>query len=356
MLAVPGALDTPTGGYGYAARLLDEADGVGLALRHLPLPGGFPTPSPAEIDATAARLAATPPGRPILVDGLALGALPARAIRGAAGPVTALCHHPLGLETGLPEALSARLLASERAALALCAGVITTSRTTADLVQRLFDIPDERLAVARPGTDRPASRRSQRHRVEGPVHILSVGSLTRRKGHDTLLAALGRLGALDWRLTIVGAVPDDSQAETLKTLARTPPLRDRVEIRGPVERAALEHLYTGADIFALASRYEGYGMAFAEAMAHGLPVVGCRAGAVAEATDGGARLVPPDDPPALAAALGPLIADAEARHRAAAEAQRAALRLPSWRDTAGAVRAAISAWTAPPAETLGRAP
>ncbi len=99
--AVPGDLDAPTGGYGYARRLLAEAGGAGVELAHLALPDGFPQPSPGELAEAGRRLDALPAGRPVLIDGLALGVLPAELLRALPGPVIALCHHPLALETGI---------------------------------------------------------------------------------------------------------------------------------------------------------------------------------------------------------------------------------------------------------------
>ncbi|MCH8953183.1 MAG: hypothetical protein IID49_13830 [Proteobacteria bacterium] len=79
--AVPGDLGAPTGGYGYARRLLAEAGGAGVELAHLALPGGFPDPSPAELGQAGRLLGTLPAGRPILIDGLALGVLPADLLR-----------------------------------------------------------------------------------------------------------------------------------------------------------------------------------------------------------------------------------------------------------------------------------
>ena len=148
--AIPGALDTPTGGYEYDRKLLEAAPAAGLALSHLPLSGGFPHPTRAEAEAAIAAMAAAP--GPVLVDGLALGALPAEAIPEALGArLIALCHHPLGLETGLSADASARMLAAEAAALARCARVLTTSRTTAETLRTRLGVPAARIAVAPPG-------------------------------------------------------------------------------------------------------------------------------------------------------------------------------------------------------------
>ncbi|MEO0622937.1 MAG: glycosyltransferase family 4 protein [Pseudomonadota bacterium] len=343
LLAVPGSLATPTGGYGYARRLLAEAKGVGLALRHWPLPDGFPNAPTTAIDDARARLASVPEGWPVVVDGLALGVLPPELIAAVPSPVLALCHHPLGLESGLDPVASERLIASETAALAGCAGVITTSRSTASLLTAELGISSERIAVALPGTDRPeALSTSALSTRVGTVHILAVGSLTYRKGHDILLSALQDLSDLDWRLTIAGPPRDPAYAQALHTQVNDMLPAGRVRLAGSMPEAELDALYADADIFALASRFEGYGMAYTEAMVHGLPVVGCDVGAVSEATAGGATLVPPDNPAALVSALRPLIADPQARRAAAALSKKAATALPTWSDTASSFRDAIA--------------
>ena len=116
--AVPGALDTPTGGYAYAREILARLPAHGIAASLVRLPDAFPDPRETDLVETARLLADVPPEAALLVDGLAYGAIPAATIDALARPIVALCHHPLGLEAGLAPDRAAALVASERAALA----------------------------------------------------------------------------------------------------------------------------------------------------------------------------------------------------------------------------------------------
>ncbi len=337
--AVPGDLGTPTGGYAYARRLLQAAPEAGLALVHVALPGRWPHPSEAERAEAERRLRALPAGAPILVDGLALGAMPDAMLSGLPGPLVALCHHPLALETGVPAGEAAHFRATERAALAACARVVVTSETTGGILVRDYGVRREVLTVAVPGTD-PAARAAG---SGGPgVAVLSVGSLTPRKGHDVLVAALAGLTGLDWRLTIAGPADlDPGHAGALRRQVEAAGLSERVTFAGALTAEALDRAYAAADLFVLASRYEGFGMVYTEAMARGLPVIGCDAGAVAEATRGAALLVPPGDVAALRAALARLIGDGVARARLAGGCWAGAQGFARWSDTAARVAGAL---------------
>lgn len=340
VLAVPGDLAAPTGGYAYARALLAHLPAQGITATHLALPGGFPDPSPDDLADTAARLAAVPHDAALLVDGLAYGALPPGIIRAAGRPVSALVHHPLGYESGLSPARAAALLASERAALALAARVIATSRFTARMLESEFGVPPERLAVAEPGTP-PAPPVLPR---PGPhVRLLAVGTVSPRKGYDVLVRALSSLTDLDWSLTIAGSLeraPDCATA--LRGQIAAAGLSERVTLAGAVTPDALERLYAQADLAVSASLFEGYGMALTEALARGLPLVATIGGAAAETVPAGAgRAVPPGDAPALAAGLRELIADPESRAKAAAASRAAGSRLPDWPETAAAVATAL---------------
>jgi len=337
-LAVPGEIDTPTGGYAYARALLAHGPQAGLALRHVALPGGFPVPDAGELERAAAQLGEVT--TPLIVDGLALGALPDHVLDAIRAPLIALCHHPLGLETGLDAETAARLIRSERAALARARAVIVTSRTTAGQLVADFGVPEGRITLAPPGLDpaEPAPRGN------APPMILSVGSLTPRKGHDVLIRALGHLAPIPWRCVIAGpADRDPAWAARLAILVRSRGLEGRVEMAGAVTGADLDGLYARADIFCLPSRHEGYGMVFAEAMMRGLPVIACRAGAVPEVVPPAAGLLAPvDDDLVLAEFLSLLLASPAVAARMAAQARRHALSLPGWEETARTVARTVA--------------
>jgi glycosyltransferase involved in cell wall biosynthesis len=331
---LPAPIDTPTGGFVYDRQVIAGLRRLLAApLQVLALPGGFPAPAPASVAAAAEAIARLPGGTLLIADGLVLTPL-AAPLRQQAGrmPLIALIHHPLADETGLPPGERTRLQREETQALALAAGVIVTSRTTA---QRLADfaVDLKRIAVVPPAAvTRPRARpRRRQHSAADPVRLLCVASLTPRKGQDLLLRALQPLRRLPWRLDLVGPERDRAYARWLRGLIAALRLRGRVRIHGALPAVALDHAFCAADVFALASHHEGFGMAPLEALGYGLPVVTTRAGALPEALPAGAALlVAADNRPALTAALGPLLRRRAMRQAAAARARRAAQGLRSW--------------------------
>src|SRR5215475_12582292 len=323
-LIVPGDLETPTGGYEYDRRVANGLRSRGWTVRVHSLGSSFPAPTSAALAHARETFARIPDGRVVLVDGLALGALPDIA-EGEAGRLrlVALVHHPLAAETGLEPARAEALRRSEARALLE------------------YGVPLARIVAVEPGTDRaPLARGSG-----GPaVELLCVAAIVPRKGHAVLAEALFHLATRAWRLTCVGSLA--RSPETVARLRhRLAELRiaDRVRLAGVLDRAALDACYARADAFVLATFHEGYGMALAEALARGLPIVSTRVGAVPDTVpDDAGLLVPPGNVAALRDALARVIDDAALRARLAAGARRARERLPTWEEACARIEDAVS--------------
>jgi glycosyltransferase involved in cell wall biosynthesis len=339
-LIVPAPFSTISGGYGYDRRIVGELRAASRIVDVVELDGSFPlVDAEARTSAVDAWFALPSQTRPV-IDGLALPAFADLGDALATRATVGLIHHPLCLETGLDDADRARLAELEHGLFPRLRRVVVTSATTADTLASRFAIPMERIRTVVPGTDDAARCREA---YGGTCHILSVGTLIPRKGHDILLRALAASRDLDWHLIIVGANRDLFCADFLRSLARELKIADRVDFAGERIGDALESLWRDADVFALATRYEGYGMAIAEALKRGLPVV---------VTDGGAAgvLVTPDagyvcavdDVDQIARALRRLVADHDRRRRMAERAWQIGQSLPSWRAQAALFAAALN--------------
>lgn len=339
-LLVPGDLGTRTGGYGYDREIVAGLGRRGWQVSVVPLEGGFPHPTAAECFAAEQALAAMPDQAIVLADGLAFGALPFQAARERSRlRFVALVHHPLALETGLAPSVAARLRVQEQEALASARAVVVTSRRTVAAVEQL-GVPRERIAVVEPGTEVASEAAGSNSRT---LELLCVATVTPRKGHETLLAALASLADLPWRLTCVGALdrdPDTTRA--VLEICQDDPLRDRVRFVGELAGQDLADAYDRADLFVLATHYEGYGMAVAEALARAIPVVSTPTGAIEDLVGADAGLlVPAGNVTALTSALRTLLSDRTrlASLRAGARLRRGTL--PSWDAASAAMEAAI---------------
>jgi glycosyltransferase involved in cell wall biosynthesis len=339
VLIVPGRLDTRTGGYGYDRRIVGGLRACGWSVEVRELDDGFPRPTASARRRAARVLADIPDDSIVLVDGLALGALPREVEPHATRlRLVALVHHPLALETGVDPAGAGELEASERRALASARHVVVTSRATAETLVA-YEVTADRIGVVEPGTDHaPLARGSQSDRVE----MLCVAALIPRKGHDVLLRALDGIDRRGWRLTCAGSRDRDRAfADRLQHLVREHRLEQLVVLAGEADDAAIAAQYDRADLFVLPALYEGYGMAVAEALARGLPVVSTATGAIPElVNDDAGRVVPPGDVRALRSALSDVLGDEGLRARLAEGARRVRDRLPTW-DEASAKMAAV---------------
>ena len=331
--AVPGPLEQMTGGYHYDAKVVAGLRARGVPITVHALAGRHPDPD-ALARAAAARAWRRSAGSAggLIVDGLALPAFaPLLAAGGRRGPVIALMHHPLALETGLASGQARRLDTAERAALARVDAVVVTSPATRTLMLERGLAP-ARIHVACPGTERP-ERRLPRPPRRGPLNLLCVATLTPRKGHLRLLGALRGARQGTWRLACVGAARDGRTARRIQARRDRSGWRRRVRLTGEVTPTALSRRYREADLFVFASHLEGYGMALAEALAYGVPVVTTRGGAIARTVPATAGLRVPGHLPCLRRALVYAIGHNTARRRWAAQARRHRRRLPQWDET-----------------------
>jgi glycosyltransferase involved in cell wall biosynthesis len=339
---LPGDLATPTGGYGYDRRIIKELRRLGWQVDVADLGGNFPFPSIVERAIALAILSSVTAGCPIVVDGLAFGALPEAGALRCHTPLIALVHQPLALDPGLDTTQAYTFRESERAALAAAARVVVTSEATGRIMIGDYDVPAHRISVVRPGNDPvPPALGSN----DGVVRLLSIGSVLPVKGYDLLIAAVARLNEMPWRLTIAGdRTRNPATASQLDADIEAYGVGDRVAVLGAIAPERVIELYLASDVFVLASRFEGYGMALSEAIAHGLPVVSTMVGAIRDTVPPGTGLlVPPNDAAALAGALRRLISDPNERQRLATNARAAAAQLPTWEDSARLFAGAIEA-------------
>ncbi|MEO0913686.1 MAG: glycosyltransferase family 4 protein [Pseudomonadota bacterium] len=327
--AIPGDIETLTGGYIYERRLLLGLRALGHDVEHIELPASFPDPSAADMADAVGRLAAIAPDRPLILDGLVFGAI--EGLESVSAPIVAMIHHPLALETGLSPERRAHLYATERRNLGHARHVLAPSRHTAGILEAQYGVAPERITIAPPGSERPTLASAP---VDPPL-ILSVGLQHPRKGHDILLRALAGITDLRWQAVIVGRAHDPGHAAELADMVSDLGLGSRVLMAGTIGQDALERYYSSATLFALATRYEGYGIVFDEALRWGVPIVSCDAGAVSDTVPQAAGiLTPPDDPATFGAALRRLLESTTLRASLSRAASAAGAKLPGWSDTA----------------------
>lgn len=338
-LLIPGPLAQLTGGYLFARRVVEGLRMRARAVTVVELEGRFPDADDAARAAASAALRDLPAGSIAVIDGLALPGfsecLPRETQRLR---LIGFIHHPLSLETGLDPGAAQRYAEIEARLWPLLRGAICPSAHTA---RALIDagLPAQRVAVASPGTDKAVAIPD--HGRRNALHLLTVGTVTPRKGHLLLVEALAGLREFEWQLTCIGSLERDrAAADALRRAIAEKALVERVVLTGECAPARVSNAYAAADVFVLPSYEEGYGMVCAEALAHGLPLVTTTAGAIAETVPASAALfVPPGDTIALRDALCRMMTDATLRMRLASGAALAARALPDWAE-------AVRVWSA----------
>jgi glycosyltransferase involved in cell wall biosynthesis len=310
---VPEAIDDPmrpSGGNVYDRRLAAELVAAGWAVREHRVVD--------EPDLTRV-LAALPDQATVLIDGLVASG-EAMVAEAARLRLVLLLH----MSVAEPKVLHA-----VRAA-------VTTSGWTRNWVIAHHGVHAERVYVAPPGVDvGPLVAGSARG-----GELLCVGPVTSDKGHDVLVEALREIDDLEWRCTCAGALDlDPAFVDRLRMTG----IAGRVAFTGPITRTRLEEIRSTTDLVVSASRRESFGMAVAEGLARGIPVVATSVGGHPEVVGplgDGSRpglLVQAGDAGALATALRRWLTDAALRERLRRSAAARRATLTGWAETARVV-------------------
>jgi glycosyltransferase involved in cell wall biosynthesis len=217
---------------------------------------------------------------------------------------------------------------SERRGLLECASVLAPSRYTSRQLAEVNGVEPQRMRVLAHGLDFDASQLLPAIRFpsrEG-VNILTVSRLLaadREKGVELLIRAMPWVlrDVPHARLRIAG---DGDDRAWLEQRARSEQVADRVQFLGELDDRELREAYARADVFALPSKKEGFGIVFLEAMAHALPVVALAAGGTTDVVEDGVTgiLLPSDSPRELASALSGLLLVPAERARLGAAGRR----------------------------------
>ena len=336
LFVIPGDINLPTGGYRYDREIINAWQKSGIEVSLASIEGNYPFPSETDKKTALQDIIKFPKADIAVVDGL-LGGTSPEFMQALSKTllIVALIHHPLCLENGLSIKNAESLEASERAGLKFTSGVITTSPATTLTVSNLFEYNRNKIHTVLPGVERGQISTGSK---SSTVNLLCVGSIIERKGHKDLLLALSELSDYNWHLDCIGSTDFDPKLFIeLKQILKTKALETKVTFHGTVSEETITNAYIKADVFVLPSLFEGYGMAYAEAIAHGLPVIGTTAGAIPDTVpETCGILVEPSNIKALHQALEKIILDKALRNQYQKAAIKAEPSFPTWQSSANA--------------------
>jgi glycosyltransferase involved in cell wall biosynthesis len=342
-LVIYGSLETVSGGYYYDRRLVQSLRAAGDEVTVISLSGGgyfsqlkdnlnFRLPSDLDV---------------IIEDELCHPAL-IRANRQAREVSAISLVHHLRTSERHPVLNRAFFRLVEKAYLRTVDGFIFNSNTTRQAVVRLVGGEAPGI-VATPPTDRFSPEMDgdtvrERARVAGPLRVVFVGNLIRRKGLAALLKAV-EVCREAVCLDVIGSLEmDPLYAERMMAFADRLGLAERVRFHGTLGNEAMAAILRTGHVMAVPSEYEGYGIVYLEGMAFGLPAIGTSQGAASEIIEEGKTgyLVPPGSVDGLVNRLEVLAKD---RHELAEMGMRAlahSRQQPAWEDNVAEIRAFLA--------------
>lgn len=214
-----------------------------------------------------------------------------------------------------------------------CDLLIATTPTQRDiLTDGVYDVPRDKIRVIPPGYDDqrffPVSLSTrqvlkQQLDLEGPV-VLALGRIAKNKGYDLLIRAMPpvfeRVPEARLVLAVGSTAPSPGEleiAEGLRDLAAKLGIAERIVFKDYIQDDELANYYRAADVFALSSRYEPFGMTAIEAMACGTPTVVTTEGGLCEQVAWGieALYANPFDPLAFGHAIATVLQQPRVAHQ-----------------------------------------
>ena len=349
-LVIYGSLDTVSGGYLYDRKLVQHLRRQGDAVEIISLPWRSYGRHLADNFSRELRTRLLGLGVDVLLqDELnhpSLAWLNA-SLRGRIPfPLVSIVHHLRASEEH-PAVAHALYRQVERRYLNSVDGFICNSRTTQATVAA--HSPHLRpVVVAYPAADHvqpPAGADAgreiaQRLETKGPLHVLFVGNVIARKGLHSLLNSLARLPREAWRLTVAGSLSvDPGYVASIRRQIDGLHLGQQVTLCGAVADSELRALYHRSHVLAMPS-YEGFGIAYLEAMGFGLPVIASTAGAAREVITHGVDgyLAAPGDVTAIAGHLQSWLDDRTLLIAMSLNARLRYDRHPTWQDSGARIR------------------
>ena len=366
-LVIDGSLDTLTGGYLYDRIVAEGLVRLGHELEVVSLPGGpYLRRLSHGLSRRLRRRLLRGRFDVLLQDELCHPSLflVNRTLRQRGGPpLVAIVHQVLCDEPRHP--LKNRLLGlAEKRYLASVDGFIFNSETTRRTVTAM--VGDGRpQVIAYPAGDRfgqevppPLSVIAERASRPGPLELIFLGNVIPRKGLLPLITALAGVDASLWRLSVVGGLDfAPAHAGKARRLVRQLGLSESVRFLGPRQGDELAAVLAASHLFCMPYAYEGFGIAILEAMAFGLPAIGCRTGAAGETINHGHNgfLLDRGDQAGLHGLLHRLHRDREGLLRLALDARATYADRPRWQDGTAAIDGFLRQLTRGAAGQLQRA-
>lgn len=196
--------------------------------------------------------------------------------------------------------------------------IITVSEWSKKDIMRIFNIPEERIAVTHLAADDmfvPMDKSSALQHIKEKYgidrnFILYIGGFSPRKNVKSILVAFSMIYknfSKDYRVVIIGSSKDDHQF--LIKLSQNLGIGDKVFFTGYVPYEDLPYFYNGADVFVYPSLYEGFGLPPLEAMSCGTPTITSNVSSIPEVVGDGALLINPFDTEELAKAMEKVLED-----------------------------------------------